>query len=132
MAVLGKFIRKMTRQWRGPFARNIKIMTVTVRDPDFKIIKVLTSDRDLAVFRELWSALTEVDRESWAPTGGREHYKIDIQWVRHSDRKWSNRWIYHRGGFINLVAILRAIWVAPLYRTPSPAEFEKMLRPDPE
>jgi hypothetical protein len=62
---LGTLFRSKTRGWYGPFARPYRIITVTVRDQDYRLIRVLDSQRDLAAFRELWAALIEVDRGSY-------------------------------------------------------------------
>jgi hypothetical protein len=45
-------------------------------------------------------------------------------------RLHANRWIYHPDGCVNALAIMRKIWVAPLYRMPDPQAFEKLLRSD--
>lgn len=100
-----------------------------MRDQDNQIIKVITSDRDLAAFRDMWSTMSEAEPASWTPAAGRSHYKLDIQWTRRAGRTRTSRWLYHPDGFVNLVAKWRAIWVAPLYRAPTPAEFETILRP---
>jgi len=35
------------------------------------------------------------------------------------------------GGYVKLLAVVRAIWVGPLYQTPTPDAFEALLRADP-
>jgi hypothetical protein len=124
----GKLVRAVTRRWLGPLARDRTIVRVTVRDQDFRVVRVLASEHDLAAFSELWAAMTEADLRSWALPPGRSHHKLDIQWRDRSRRRRTSRWLYHPGGFVNLVAIGRAIWVAPLYRMPSPNAFETLLR----
>jgi hypothetical protein len=127
----GKTFRAATRRWIGPLARTGGIVKVTVRDQNFQIVRVLASEADLAAFRALWSALIEVDLRSWTPAPGQPHHSLIIEWSGRDGRARSSHWFYHPGGFVNLLAILPAIWVAPLYRTPDPDAFEAMLRTDP-
>jgi hypothetical protein len=127
----GKFFRAATRRWFGPAAGTEGIVKVTVRDADFHVIRVIESERDLATFRALWAALVETDPGSWTQPAGSAHYKLDIQWVGRDRRTQSSRWFYFSDGTIRLLAIWRALWVAPLYRTPSPDAFEALLRADP-
>ena len=121
---LGKLFRAATRRWLGPFADARTIVKVTVRDQEFHIVRELTAAHDLAAFRELWSGMTEVDPKSWPPAATRTHYKLDVQWTGPDGRSNSSRWLYHPGGFVNLVAIWPAIWVASLYRMPTPDALE--------
>jgi hypothetical protein len=124
----GKLVRAVTRRWLGPLAHGRTIVQVTVRDQDFRVVRVLASEHDLAAFGGLWATMTEADLRSSALPPGRAHHKLDIQWRDRSGRRHTSRWLYHPGGFLNLVAIWRAIWVAPLYRMPSPSAFETLLR----
>jgi len=117
----GDLIRAMAWRWRGPAAWARGIVSVSVRDHNFKLVKTITSERELAAFREMWSEIIEAEPRLWQPT---IHYKLDIQ---HQQAEHSNRWLYDPVGLVRLVAILRAIWVAPLYKLPSPAEFNKIL-----
>ncbi len=121
---LGKLFRTATRRWLGLFADTRTIVNVTVRDKEFRIVRELTAQRDLAGFRELWSGMAEFDPTSWPPAATRAHYKLDVQWTGRDGRLHSSRWLYHPGGFVNLVAIWPAIWVAPLYRMPTPDALE--------
>jgi hypothetical protein len=123
----GKIFRAATRCWIGPLAHTRSIVKVTVRDQNFQIVRVLASEADLAAFRALWSALIEVDPRSWTPAPGQPHQSLIIEWSGRGGRARSSHWFYHPGGFVNLLAILPAIWVAPLYRTPDPEAFEAML-----
>jgi hypothetical protein len=127
---IGTVVRAMIWRWRGPVANARKIVKVTVRDQDFRIIKVITSDRDLAAFHGMWSKMTEAEHKLWTTGSGRFRYTLDIQSTGHNSRTRSNRWHYHSDGFVSLLAIRRAIWIAPLYRMPCPSEFEKILRAD--
>ena len=130
---LGKLVRAVTRRWWGPFARGRTIVQVTVRDQDFRIVRVLASEQELAAFSRLWATAIETDHRSWVPPPGRTHHMLDIRWRDRRGRTRSSRWLYHPDGCMNLLAILRAIWVAPLYRMPSPSAFETLLRSqDPE
>lgn len=128
---LGKLFRAATRRWLGPFADTRKIVKVTVRDQEFRVVRELTAQQDLAAFRELWSGMTEADPKLWPPAATRTHYKLDVQWTGRDGRLHSSRWLYHPSGFVNLLAIWPAIWVAPLYRMPSPGAFEAAFGLDP-
>jgi hypothetical protein len=123
----GKTFRAATRHWIGPLAGTRSIAKVTVRDQNFQIVRVLASQGDLAAFRALWSELIEVDPRSWTPVPGQPHQSLIIEWSGRSGRARSSHWFYHPGGFVNLLAILPAIWVAPLYCTPDPEAFEALL-----
>ena len=123
----GKILRAKTRRWIGPLAATRRVVKVTVRDQNFQIVRVLASESDLAAFRALWSALVEVDPGSWTPEPAQPHHSLIIEWSERGGRARSSHWFYHPGGFLNLLAILPAIWVAPLYRTPDPDAFEALL-----
>ena len=125
----GRLFRAATRRWLGPFAASRKIVKVTVRDQEFRIVRELTSEPELAAFRNLWAALVEADQRPAAPPPGRALYKLQIQSIQ-SGRRANATWFYSSGGTVELLAIWRAIWIAPLYRTPSPAAFEALLRGD--
>lgn len=127
---LGKLFRAATRRWIGPFADARRIVKVTVRDEHSQVDRVLDSERDLAAFRALWAALIEADPRAWTPPPGGPYYKLAIQWVARGGRMRASSWLHYPDGFVKLLAIWRAVWVAPLYRTPSPGAFEAMLRPD--
>ena len=126
----GKVFRAATRNWIGPFARTRRIVKVSIRDKDFQTIRVLASESGLAAFCAFWSELIEVDRHAWSPAPGQVHYNLIVEWAARGTTK-SSHWFYYPGGFVNLLAILPAIWVAPLYRAPNPAAFEALLRFDP-
>jgi hypothetical protein len=102
---IGKVVRAIIRRWWGPVARARKIVKVTVRDQDFRIIKVITSDRDLAAFHEMWSEMIEAERKLWTPSSGRFHYTLDIQSTGRNSRTRNNRWHYHSDGLLSLLAI---------------------------
>jgi hypothetical protein len=127
----GKLFRAATRRWFGPLAGTERIVKVTVRDADSHVIRVIESERDLAAFRALWAGLVETDPGASAPPPERPYYKLAIQWIGRGDRGGSPSWFYFPGGYIELLAIWRAISVAPLYRTPSPDAFEALLGADP-
>jgi len=127
----GKLFRAAARRWFGPLAGTEGIVKVTVRDADFHVVRVIESERDLAAFRALWAALVETDPGSWAAPPGRQYYKLAIEWIGRGGRAESSSWFYFPGGSIKLLAVLRAISVASLYRTPSPGAFEALLRADP-
>ena len=126
----GKTLRAATRNWIGPFARTRRIVKVTVRDQNFQILRVLKSEPDLAAFRALWSELIEVDPRSGTPALEQAHHSLIIEWSERGGRARSSHWFYHPGGFVTLLAVLPAIWVAPLYRTPEPEAFAALLRTD--
>jgi hypothetical protein len=129
----GRLFRALIRRWRGPFARGHTIVQVTVRDQDFRVVRVLASEHDLAAFRCLWASMTEADYRSWVKPPGRDHHKLDIQWRHRSGRMHGSRWLYHPDGCVNQLGIWRKIWVAPLYRMSSPSAFDTLWRSqDPE
>jgi hypothetical protein len=129
----GKLLRAATSRWFGPAAGAGRIVKVTVRDEDFQLIRVIDSARDLAVFRALWAGLVEADLGSFdPPPGTRPYYKLVIERAGSGGRTRSASWFYFpRNGTIKLLAVIRSILVAPLYRTPSPGAFEALLRGDP-
>ena len=127
---LGRLIRAATRRWLGPAAAAGGIVKVTVRDEHSQVVRVLEAERDLAAFRALWAALIEADPRSSTPPPGGPYYKLAIQWTARGGRMHGSSWFYYPGGFVKLLAIWRAIWAAPLYRTPSPDAFEALLHPD--
>jgi len=128
---LGSLFRTTARQWFGPFAHGRKIVKVTIRDQKFAVIRELTSERDLAAFRDLWSAMVESDPRSRPSAAARAHYKLDIQWTGRDGRLHSSRWFYYPGGFVELLAIWRSVWVAPLYRMLTPDALETTFGLDP-
>jgi hypothetical protein len=101
------------------------MVQVTVRDPDFHIVRVLASEHELAAFSSLWAARIKVDDRSWTPPPGRDHHKLDIRWRYRNGRMRSFRWLYHPDGCVNLLTI----WRPPLYRMASRSAFETLLRP---
>jgi hypothetical protein len=127
---LSKIFRAATRRWFGPLTRTHRIIKVTVRDENFGVVRVLKSERDLTSFRALWSAMIEVDPRLWTPPPGEAFHNLIIECIGRGGRMESSHWFYHPGGFVRLLAILPAIWVAPLYRTPAAKSFEALLRPD--
>ena len=128
----GTLFRAATRRWLGPPADARTIVKVTVRDEDFQLVRVIDSERDLAAFRALWAALVEADPGSYTPPPGwRPYYKLIIEKTGRGGRSSSASWFYFPwGGTIKLLTVIRAVCVAPLYRTPSRDAFEAMLRPD--
>ena len=127
----GKIFRSATRDWYGPFARPDRIVNVIVRDQDFQLVRVLDSEHDLVAFRKLWVALIEVDHGSYTWQRGQPLYKLAIQSIGLGRRTENASWFYFPGGYIKLLAVVRAIWVGPLYQTPTPDAFEVLLRADP-
>jgi hypothetical protein len=127
----GSLFRTATRRWFGPAADADRIAKVTVRDEDFQVVRVLDSERELAAFRKLWAALVEADSRPWTPPPDRPYYKLNIQLIGFGGRTENASWFYFPGGCVKLLAVVRAIWIAPLYRMPSPGAFEELLRGDP-
>jgi hypothetical protein len=127
----GKVFRAATRSWYGPFARPDQIVDVAVRDQDFQLVRILDSERDLVAFRALWVSLFEVDRDActWQP--GQPFYKLAIESIGLGGRAENASWYYFPGGYFKLLAVMRAIWVAQLYKAPMPDAFEALLRADP-
>jgi hypothetical protein len=128
MSSIGACFRTHTRRWISPFARSRVITCVTVSDEKFQIIRQLSSEAELAAFRALWLALIEVDRSDRKPSKDRVHLAMDIQHRGRGGRLYGHRWFYHSDGYVTLLAIIRAIWVGPLYRTSDPHAFEALLR----
>jgi hypothetical protein len=122
----GKLVRALTERWLGPRRTMVQ---VTVRNQDFRIVRVLASEHELAAFSSMWATRIKVDYRSWVPPSGRDHHKLDIRWRERSGRMRTYRWLYHPDGVTNLLTI----WRPPLYRMPSPSAFETLLRSqDPE
>ena len=120
------------RTWRElifaivTLGRRPAIVKVTVRGERFEAIKTLTSPQELADFAGLWWSKNEADPQLRKHLPPGTTYALDIL-TRHG-----NRWFYHPSGLTRLLAIWPAIWVAPLYRLPSPAAFNKLLGIDQE
>jgi len=123
----GKLFRAATRRWYGPFARPERIVNVAVRDPDFQLVRVLDAERELVAFRKLWAALVEVDRDCYIWQRGQPYYKLAIQSIGLRGRTENASWYFFPGGYLKLLAVMRAIWVAPLYRSPTPDAFAALL-----
>jgi hypothetical protein len=118
---MGKYFRAFLRLL-FPYS---DITKVTVRDPGFQVIKVIDGGDDLAAFRRMWGDRIEADPGLWNAAGqafyGHGVYKLDIRRA-----KSGSRWFYHPSGLTKVLAIWRAIWVAPLYRLRLPQEFNKL------
>jgi hypothetical protein len=119
---MGKHFRAFLRLF-FPYS---DITKVTIRDPHFQVIKEIDGGDDLAAFRRMWDDRIEAAPELWKAAGqetyGHGAYKLDIRRAE-SD----SRWLYHPTGLTKVLAIWRAIWVAPLYRLRSPQEFNKLV-----
>jgi hypothetical protein len=124
----GQLLRSALSRWFGPAANAGSIVKVTVRDEDSRIVHVIDSERDLAAFRALWAALAEAEPGPSAPPMGRPYYKLQIQYARRGGRIEHASWFYFPGGAVQLLAVMRSVLVAPLYRTPTPDAFEALLR----
>ena len=126
----GPLFRAATRRWYGPFAHPERIVNVAVRNQDFQLIRVLESEGDLLAFRKLWAAVIEVDRNCYTRQPGRPYYKLAIQTIGRGGRINNASWYYFPGGYLKLLAVMRAIWVAPLYRAATPDAFAALLIAD--
>ena len=124
----GKVFRSAARGWYGPFARPGRIVKVTVRDQDFQLVRVLDSHLELVAFRALWAGVVEVDRGSYTWQHGHPYYRLALQSIGLGGRTGTASWFYFPGGYLKLLAVVRAIWVGPLYQTPTPDAFEALLR----
>jgi hypothetical protein len=91
------------------------IERVMVRDSDFRPIRTIAGGPDLATFSELWAARVQ----QGATDKPRLDYKIDIQ-----SNGRTVRWLYDPAGF----ALVLSIGKTPIYRLPSPAAFNELLR----
>ena len=122
---IGKLIRALFRIYRR-FRPVTDITKVTIRDPRFQLVKEIDGGDDLAAFRRMWDDRIEADPGLWKSAGqefyGHGAYKLDIRRA-----KSGSRWLYHPSGLTKVLAIWRAIWVAPLYRLRSPEEFNKLI-----
>ena len=79
------------------------------------------------MFRKQWAALIEVDRDCYTWQRGQPYYKLGIQSIGFGGRAGNASWYYFPGGYLKLLAVMRAIWVAPLYRAATPDAFEALL-----
>jgi hypothetical protein len=125
----GKVFRAATRGWHGPFARPEMIIKVAVHD-DVQLLRMLDAERDLAAFRQLWATFVEVDCGSYTWQREQPYYKLAIESLGLGGRIDHASWYYFPGGYLKLLAVMRAIWVAPLYRAAAPETFEALLRGD--
>jgi hypothetical protein len=120
--MIGKHFRAFLRSC-FPYSDIVK---VTVRDPQFQVIKEIDGGGDLAAFRRMWDDRVEADPGLWKSAGqahyGHGAYKLDIRRA-----KSSSRWHYHPSGLTKVLAIWRSILVAPLYRLRTPPEFNKLV-----
>lgn len=126
----GKVFRAATGSWYGPFARLDRIVNVAVRDHDFQLVRVLEAERDLIAFRALWGSLVEVECDAYTWQRGQPFYKFAIKSIGAGGRANNASWYYFPGGYFKLLAVMRAISVAPLYQAPMPDAFEALLRAD--
>jgi hypothetical protein len=94
------------------FARDIS--EVSVRDPNFQLVKTLTSADDLAAFNELWSSRTVQKSE----IGVGPLYKINIQRGRRGDS-----WFYDPSGLLRLLTVHRT----PVYGLAERDAFNRLL-----
>lgn len=107
------------------------IIEVSVLDSRFQVIRVLTSDEELALFNQMWSEKVKQTHEPTEQFFRKDsHYKLDI---RSSDPKqsrgWeSRRWIYLLDGSAQILSKR----ILPTYKVPSPKEFNKLIGADPE
>lgn len=102
--------------WSAAAADPVK---VRVLDRECRVIEEIASPRQLASFIELWSKRIEQTSQNSAATGDRYPYKLDIQYSRRTER-----WLYDPTGFTRVLSKQRA----PVYRIPSPQEFNALLR----
>ncbi len=108
----GQLFRAATSRWFGPAANAGSIVKVTVRDEDFQLIRVIASERDLAVFRALWAGLVEADPSSIAPPPGWRPYKLNIETAGRGGQTKSASWFYFpSSGTIKLLAVIRSVLV---------------------
>lgn len=86
---------------------------VIVLDADFRQIKIIASDPDLAAFNEHWAT-----RRRSAYLAMQAEYKIDIQYGKRSER-----WLYDPAGVARVLSKKKT----PLYRLESPSAFNELL-----
>jgi hypothetical protein len=108
------------------------IVKITVRDDRFQPIRTLESVAELEAFGDFWSHRAEADFALWPSPGLRSPYKIDIhRFDARKAKRSASRWLYDPAGLARLLGIWRPLWIAPLYRLPDPADFNKLLGVDP-
>lgn len=90
-----------------------KLSRVTVRDADFRPVREISSELNLAEFSKHWAG-----RRQSATATIRPGYKIDIQY---DDR--SERWLYDPAGFIRVLSKS----TTPVYQLESPSTFNAVL-----
>jgi hypothetical protein len=124
MGRISTVLRAITARRWGPASRAADIERVTVRGPHDREVKTISTDADLAAFRQMWSRMIEVEPELWSGADG-NHLVI-------SRNDYTSRWLYDPAGLLKSLAIWRSIWVAPLYRMPSADTFNRLLGIVPE
>ena len=87
---------------------------VTVFDKEFRPVRAITSDRELATFNELWSRRVIAGPE----VAFRSLYKFNIY---RNGR--STSWLYDPAGLVQVLSKQKS----PVYRLPSVAEFNALL-----
>lgn len=90
-----------------------RIARVTVRDADFRPVREISSELNLAAFTEHWAS-----RRQSATAAFRPEFKIDIQYDRRSER-----WLYDPAGFIRVLSKSET----PVYQLESPSTFNALL-----
>lgn len=93
------------------------IESVTVRDADFEIVKVLGE----AEVREFESLLQQKDvvEAPFREGTGRRHYKLDVGRSGTSGR----RWLYETTGHVTVLSAMRM----PVYRLRDPGAFNRVI-----
>jgi hypothetical protein len=91
------------------------VAQVSVRDSDFRPVKTLVSEPDLARFRELWSKKIKLSSEVKANF----NYKLDLV----TQGSGGGRWLYDPAGLVQALSVKQT----SMYKISSPEEFNKLL-----
>jgi hypothetical protein len=92
-----------------------KITRVSVRDQEFREIKVLSTQSELSRFEEIWSKRTKQD----TPSRIEWPFKLDIR----DSGSAGSRWMYNPEGWTQLLSVKET----PLYKLSSPEDLNKLL-----
>jgi len=92
------------------------IMEVSVRDADFRVVKVLAPD-ELVAFRQHWENKQEVKGILFKI--GPQHYKLDVE-----RQDTGARWIYQTTGYVQ---VLSKFGKPPVYKLQDPETFNRLI-----
>jgi hypothetical protein len=99
----------------GGCASATRFTNVSVRDTEFREVKVLTAG-ELAEFRQQWKNKQEV-KASLSEVGG-QHFKLDI-----ARQGTGDRWLYQTTGYVQLLSMQ----ATPVYKLQDPQAFNRLI-----